>query len=452
MEVVNCLLCFILVTSLPVCFCTTYITTTSGSITNGQLAVNSGSSISLICTVNKGMNGEDGSALWDRSSIPLTYNDNLLQDADKYGITKRDSPTGNHTRYILTIRRVTLMDEGNYTCQNIKVTPPETRGVHVSVSFPPTSFRMTHNGIDVMVVTALEGESSDIVCTSIGSRPETDIWWYHRIKGGNFTRITNGVSQNATTNPDDTARFDTISTLQYINSKEFNGGELKCEVNGMEWADNVDAISYLNIQFEGTTKTNLATDELLDVPLTYTDELTAKTNLATEEVLEVSPTYTDEETANTNLATEEMLDVSPAYTVNHGQGMRSMSGLGIPIGQTKTSPSLSYSQTLPMMNNIHNIYIHHSWKSAIVVLSVLVAILFVAIIVIVFVLAAVWRRQTHGTWRVKQNALKLRAQGAQNQQDVSWISLPNISDVSGYSERDHTSEERFVEHEDESQA
>ncbi|XP_072049831.1 cell adhesion molecule 2-like [Amphiura filiformis] len=251
MEVVSCLLCFIfIVTSFPVCFCTTYINTTSGGITNGQMIVNNGSSISLVCTVNKGMNGEDGSALWDRSSIPITYNDNVLQDADKYGITKRDSPTGNYTRYILEIRRVTLMDEDNYTCQNIKVTPPETQRVHVYVSFPPISFKMTQNGSDVTMLKVLDGDSSDIVCTSIGSRPDIDIWWYHRMKeDDDFTRITKGVSQHSTINVNNTLRFDTVSTLRYIASKQFDGGVLKCEVIGLQMTEKVDAMAYLDVQY-----------------------------------------------------------------------------------------------------------------------------------------------------------------------------------------------------------
>ncbi|XP_072048471.1 uncharacterized protein [Amphiura filiformis] len=145
----------------------------------------------------------------------------------------------------------------------------------------------------------------------------------------------------------------------------------------------------------------------------------------------------DEITTKANLATDELLDVSPtSKAVDREQGSGSGSGLGMSTGQTKTTPSLSYSQTPPMTPN----HSHHSLNSAILVLSVCIAIFFVVIIVITYVLVAVLRRQTRGAWRENHTTLEMRAQGAQNQQDVSATSQQNIADVSVYTNLDKTSE------------
>ena len=58
--------------------------------------------------------------------------------------------------------------------------------------------------------------------------------------------ITSGASQTNTFNPDLT--FDSVSTLQYSFSKEFNGGVLKCKTSGQALAESKEDTAVLNVQ------------------------------------------------------------------------------------------------------------------------------------------------------------------------------------------------------------
>ena len=73
-----------------------------------------------------------------------------------------------------------------------------------------------------------EGEAADIVCESVGSRPEVDLLWSHRKEGGSFIDITNDATEVDSVNPGDDARSDAVSTLKYTARRDFNGGELRC--------------------------------------------------------------------------------------------------------------------------------------------------------------------------------------------------------------------------------
>ena len=104
---------------------------------------------------------------------------------------------------------------------------------------------MTESGTEVTTVTVTEGEPSNIVCTSLGSIPIIDIMWMQQ-KDGMSDGITSGASQTNTSNPDLT--FDSVSTLQYSFSKDYNGGMLKCKSSGQALAESKEDTAVLNVQ------------------------------------------------------------------------------------------------------------------------------------------------------------------------------------------------------------
>ena len=105
---------------------------------------------------------------------------------------------------------------------------------------------MTQDGTDVDTLTVVAGTPSDIVCTSLGARPAVTIEWYHRIgTDGTETQITSGVVEEITENGDTS---DTVSTLTYDISKEYNGGQLRCVTTGQQVAQSREDIAVLNIQ------------------------------------------------------------------------------------------------------------------------------------------------------------------------------------------------------------
>ncbi len=105
---------------------------------------------------------------------------------------------------------------------------------------------MTQDTRDVDTVTVVVGTPSDIVCTALGARPEVTIEWYHRIgTDGTETQITSGVAEEITENGDTS---DTVSTLTYDISKEYNGGQLRCVTTGQQVAPNREDIATLNVQ------------------------------------------------------------------------------------------------------------------------------------------------------------------------------------------------------------
>ena len=103
---------------------------------------------------------------------------------------------------------------------------------------------MTKDGTEVTTVTVTEGEPSNIVCTSLGSIPTVDILWTQQ-KDEMSEDITSGAAQTNTSNPDFTV--DSVSTLQYSFSKDYNGGMLKCMTSGQERAESKEDTAVLNV-------------------------------------------------------------------------------------------------------------------------------------------------------------------------------------------------------------
>ena len=104
---------------------------------------------------------------------------------------------------------------------------------------------ITQNGNGVSEVTVTEAEISEIVCTAVGARPAVTIDWYHKTPSGSETKITDGVTQVDTPNGD---TFDSVSTLQYTVSKDYNGGTLRCVTTGQEVAESREDTATLNVQ------------------------------------------------------------------------------------------------------------------------------------------------------------------------------------------------------------
>ena len=110
---------------------------------------------------------------------------------------------------------------------------------------PATSITMTVEGTEVPEVTVTEGEPSTIVCTSLGSIPTIDILWTQE-KDEMSEDITSGAAQTNSSNPDLT--FDSVSTLQYSFSKDYNEGMLKCKTSGQARAESKEDIAVLNVR------------------------------------------------------------------------------------------------------------------------------------------------------------------------------------------------------------
>ena len=96
-------------------------------------------------------------------------------------------------------------------------------------------------------MTVQDGVPSEIVCTAVGSRPEVDILWYQGTGADANQPITEGITKDVTSNPDDDARSDTVSTLQYTASKDYNGGTLRCVTYGQAVAGSEEDTASLNV-------------------------------------------------------------------------------------------------------------------------------------------------------------------------------------------------------------
>ena len=93
-----------------------------------------------------------------------------------------------------------------------------------------------------------EGEPSAIICTAVGARPAVTIDWYHKTDGGSETQITDGLNQVDSPNAGNPDTFDSVSTLQYTASIEYNGGTLRCVTTGQEVAESSEDAATLNVQ------------------------------------------------------------------------------------------------------------------------------------------------------------------------------------------------------------
>ena len=120
------------------------------------------------------------------------------------------------------------------------------RHYHYSYAAPVTSCTISQNDVNVDLVTTTENQITEILCTAAEARPPVEIQWYHTNKEGVETIIIQGVSQTNVSNPDGT--FDTVSTLQYNASKEYNGGTLRCVTRGQEVAESREDAVTLNIK------------------------------------------------------------------------------------------------------------------------------------------------------------------------------------------------------------
>ncbi|XP_072049828.1 uncharacterized protein [Amphiura filiformis] len=106
---------------------------------------------------------------------------------------------------------------------------------------------MTQDGSDTSNVVVTEGEPSEIVCTAIGARPAVEIRWYHKTNGGSESTITEGVGSTEEDNGDGT--FDTVGTLNYTASRNYNDGQLRCQTYGQQVAASREHISALNVRW-----------------------------------------------------------------------------------------------------------------------------------------------------------------------------------------------------------
>ena len=112
---------------------------------------------------------------------------------------------------------------------------------------PPSSLQMTQDGTSVDTLTVVVGTQSVIVCTALGARPAVSIEWYHRIGTGTETQITSAAAEEITENGDTS---DTVSTLSYDISREYNGGQIKCVTSGQQVAERREDTAVLNVQCE----------------------------------------------------------------------------------------------------------------------------------------------------------------------------------------------------------
>ncbi|XP_072049829.1 uncharacterized protein [Amphiura filiformis] len=138
-----------------------------------------------------------------------------------------------------------IEDEGRYYCKH--GTTDELKYGIRTVEVRSTELKMTQDGSDTSTVVVTEDETSEIVCTAIGARPAVEIRWYHVTNGGSESRITAGVGSTEVDNGDGT--FDTVGTLNYTASRNYNDGQLRCQTHGQQVAEFREHISTLNVRF-----------------------------------------------------------------------------------------------------------------------------------------------------------------------------------------------------------
>ena len=82
-------------------------------------------------------------------------------------------------------------------------------------------------------IEAVDGQTWQFTCTSIGARPALDLLWFHRKSTDpEYTQILSGFYQIKTPNEMDNATYDTSNVLLYGVHKSYNLGEIKCQTSG----------------------------------------------------------------------------------------------------------------------------------------------------------------------------------------------------------------------------
>ncbi|XP_072049823.1 cell adhesion molecule 2-like isoform X2 [Amphiura filiformis] len=197
-------------------------------------------------TCRRGPDGQTGSIIWDEAldgggRNTLFVNEGKENSDIKYNNFAIDS--GN--LYDLVITNIQIEDEGTYFCRHPS-SGTEIEAVR-TVEVRSTELKMTQDGSDTSNVVVTEGEPSEIVCTARGARPAVEIRWYRKTNGGSESRITAGVGSTEVDNGDGT--FDTVGTLNYTASRNYNDGQLRCQTHGQQVAASREHISALNVRF-----------------------------------------------------------------------------------------------------------------------------------------------------------------------------------------------------------
>ncbi|XP_072049519.1 uncharacterized protein [Amphiura filiformis] len=158
------------------------ITTNSDSqITNGQLRVDNGTSVSLVCTVNTPAAIGPGGPFWNGPKQGLAFGPLVLHgDRARYSVTEEET-TGGKTQFILEMRNLNLADEGKYSCQNLF--SHEKEFVTIFVTTAPDIYDIT------AIQTVEVGQYVVMECKASGS-PAPEISWRHTRPNN---RLPNGI-------------------------------------------------------------------------------------------------------------------------------------------------------------------------------------------------------------------------------------------------------------------
>ena len=82
-------------------------------------------------------------------------------------------------------------------------------------------------------IVAVDGETWQFTCRSVGARPALDLLWFHRKPTDpHYTQILSGFYQTKSPNEMDDETYDTTNILQYGVHKSYNLGEVKCQTTG----------------------------------------------------------------------------------------------------------------------------------------------------------------------------------------------------------------------------